>query len=178
MQITPLPIAGAYHITPAVFGDERGYFKEVYATGRYNDALGAPTTFVQDNVSRSSRGVLRGLHAAPEMAKLVQALEGSIFDVIVDIRKGSETFGHWHAVTLDAQTHGQVFVPAGCLHGFLTLSPAALVLYKQTRLYDPAVEIGVAWDDPELAIAWPLDGPPSLSAKDASNRTLREVANV
>lgn len=169
MKVEELPIAGALLVTPDVFGDERGYFKEIFSARRYAECLG-DVTFVQDNVSKSVRGVLRGLHAAPGMAKLVQAIDGEIFDVIVDMRPASATFGQWHAETLRGDSHRQLYVPDGCLHGFLTTSETATILYKQTAYYNPAIEIGVAWDDPTLAIAWPSTPHVLLSAKDATNK--------
>ncbi len=174
MKIQPLPVAGALSIVPDVFSDDRGYFKEVYAARRYA-AAGIGETFVQDNLSRSGLGVLRGLHADPRMAKLVQVLRGEAFDVIVDIRAQSPTYRRWCAAHLRGEDHAQLYVPAGCLHGYLSLSEDVLFLYKQSALYDPATEFGIAWNDPELAIPWPLDGRiPRLSAKDAANPTLAE----
>jgi dTDP-4-dehydrorhamnose 3,5-epimerase len=175
MQVEPLPIAGALLITPRAFADERGYFKETFSSPRYR-AAGISDDFVQDNVSFSRRGVLRGLHGDPRMSKLVQVLVGEAYDVIADVRPGSPTRGQWCGVTLTADEHRQVYVPRGCLHGFLTLSDEALFLYKQSAAYDPAGEIGVRWDDPSFAVAWPLDGRhPVLSAKDAANPTAKEL---
>jgi len=175
MDVQPLPIAGALEIVPRVFSDERGYFKETFSVSRYR-AAGVSESFVQDNLSRSRALTLRGLHADPRMVKLVQVLRGSAFDVIVDVRPQSPTFLKWHGATLRANEHTQLYIPAGCLHGFLALEDETLLAYKQNAEYDPATEIGVAWDDPDLAIAWPLEGAtPSLSAKDAKNPTLREL---
>lgn len=173
MEVVPLPIAGALALTPRAFVDERGYFKETYAASRYA-AAGIAEAFVQDNVSRSNRGVLRGLHADRRMSKLVQVLTGSAFDVIADLRPGSPSFQRWYGTTLRAAEHTQLYIPAGCLHGFLSLEDGTLLAYKQSAEYDPASEFGIAWDDPDLAIAWPLDGAtPALSPKDACNPTLR-----
>ena len=175
MQTTPLPISGALKIIPRVFADERGFFKETYADERYRSA-GVDDAFVQDNVSLSHRFVLRGLHGDPRMAKIVQVLSGRAFDVIADIRKESPTFGRWCAVTLTAQGHEQVYIPAGCLHGFLALEDGTILSYKQSALYDPSTEVGVRWNDPDLAIGWPLYGAsPALSPKDAANPTLRDL---
>ncbi len=138
-------------------------------------ALGIADEFVQDNVSFSRRGVLRGLHGDPRMSKLVQVLRGEAFDVIVDARKESSTFGQWEGVHLRAQEHVQIYIPAGFLHGFLALSDDVIFTYKQSAEYDPAQEIGVRWNDPDLAIAWPLTGNPELSPKDLANRAFREV---
>jgi dTDP-4-dehydrorhamnose 3,5-epimerase len=174
MEVIPLPIDGACAFVPKELSDERGWFKEVYAATRYRSA-GILPEFVQDNLSMSQRLVLRGLHGDPRMAKLVQVLRGSAYDVIVDVRRGSPTFGRWFATTLRAQEHTQLYVPAGCLHGFLALEDETLLLYKQSAEYDPASEFGIAWDDPDLAIEWPLQGQsPVLSAKDTANPTLRE----
>jgi dTDP-4-dehydrorhamnose 3,5-epimerase len=176
MEVVSLPIEGALQIALKEFRDDRGWFKESYASTRYRNA-GIGDTFVQDNLSMSGRLVLRGLHADRRMAKLVQVLEGSAYDVLVDLRAESPTFMRWHAVTLRADQPAQIYIPAGCLHGFLALENGTLLSYKQTAEYDPATEFGVAWDDPDLSIAWPLDGArPILSAKDASNPTLRERA--
>ena len=175
MQITPLAIHEALEIVPRVFADERGFFKETYARDRYWEA-GIAEEFVQDNVSYSQRYVVRGMHADARMAKLVQVLSGRAFDVIADIRKGSPTFGRWCGVELTADAHNQVYIPAGCLHGFLALEEGTLLSYKQSALYDPRSEIGVRWDDRDLAVEWPLGGnAPLLSAKDAINPTLHDL---
>jgi dTDP-4-dehydrorhamnose 3,5-epimerase len=173
MNVVPLGIPGALQLTPQVYTDQRGYFKEVFSAPRYA-AAGITQPFVQDNVSRSARGVVRGLHGDPRMSKLVQVLVGRAYDVIVDVRPDSPAFLRWVGVTLDAGEHAQVYIPAGCLHGFLALDENTLLSYKQTHAYDPAFDRGIAWDDPDLAIEWPLAGArPLLSAKDAQNPTLR-----
>jgi dTDP-4-dehydrorhamnose 3,5-epimerase len=175
MQIEPLSIDGALTIVPRAFADERGYFKEIFRSTLYAQA-GLAGPFVQDNVSKSKAGVLRGLHGDPRMGKLVQVLHGSAYDVIADIRKDSPTFGRWVGVPLTAASHTQVYIPAGCLHGFLSLEDETLLVYKQTAEYDPSTEIGIAWNDPSLGIEWPLGGrAPRLSPKDAKNPTLREL---
>lgn len=172
MDVRPLPIAGALLIVPATFADERGYFKETYSAARYAEA-GVRETFVQDNVSLSDRGVLRGLHGDRRMAKLVQVLAGSAYDVIADARPESPTYGRWLGEYLRAGEHRQIYIPAGCLHGFLSLEDGTVLSYKQSAVYDPASEFAVAWNDPTLAIAWPLDGrSPRLSPKDACNSSL------
>ena len=174
MLLAALPIDGALVVTPNVFSDDRGAFKETYAVSRYR-AAGIVDSFAQDNLSTSKRGVLRGLHGDPRMAKLVQVLRGSAYDVVVDARPQSPTFRQWHGLTLRASEHTQLYIPAGCLHGFLALEEDTVFFYKQSAEYDPATEFGVAWNDPELGIAWPLEGAlPILSPKDAANPTLRE----
>ena len=171
-----LPILGALRLRLRVFSDERGHFKEVYASARYGDA-GIDEVFVQDNISLSSRGTLRGLHGDARMAKLVHVLAGEAFDVIVDARVGSPTYGKWHGEYLRAGEHVQLYIPPGCLHGFLSLADGTILAYKQSALYDPASEVGVAWNDPDIGIGWPLgDAEPLLSAKDARNPRLRELA--
>jgi dTDP-4-dehydrorhamnose 3,5-epimerase len=175
MDAISLPLADSLLLQPRVFEDERGFFTEFYSQARYENA-GIRDRFVQDNVSYSRRGVLRGLHGDPRMAKLVGVLRGEVFDVIVDIRAASQSYGKWFGVTLRAGEHRQLYVPHGFLHGFLALSDDVLFLYKQTAPYDPATEFGVAWDDRDLAIEWPLGGlAPILSAKDAANPPLREL---
>lgn len=176
MTVEPLPIAGALLVTPRVYTDDRGSFAEIFASARYGDA-GIGDTFVQDNLSISRRDVLRGLHGDPRMSKLVQVLAGEAFDVIADAREGSPTYGCWHGTLLKASERRQIYVPKGCLHGFLAVSDEVVFLYKQSALYDPAAEFGVAWNDPQLAIRWPLEGrAPILSAKDAANPPLAVLA--
>jgi len=175
MDVSTTGIPGVLRIVPKVFRDDRGYFKETFSASRYA-ATGIPNAFVQDNVSMSKRGTLRGLHGDRRMVKLVQVLAGSAFDVVVDVREGSPTYARWFGVRLDANTHEQIYIPAGCLHGFLALEDGTLLSYKQTAEYDPASEIGVAWNDADIAIEWPLDGlEPLISGKDAENPTLRAL---
>ncbi len=174
LAIEQTPLRGALVLTPAIFADDRGFFKETFSQPRYAQAAGSDAPFVQDNVSVSRRGVLRGLHTDPRMAKLVQVLHGAAFDVIVDLRDGSPTRLQWFGLELSAENHRQLYVPAGFLHGYLALTEDVVFHYKQTALYDPATELGIAWNDPGLAIRWPIDAPPVLSAKDANNPTLRE----
>ena len=142
MEVTRLSIDGALEIVPKVFRDDRGWFKETYARSRYLPA-GIDADFVQDNLSMSDRFVLRGLHGAPRMGKLVQVLSGSAYDVIVDVRTASPTFMRWHAVMLRANEHHQLYIPAGCVHGFLALEDETLLYYKQSSEYDPAAELGI-----------------------------------
>ena len=155
-------------VVPDVFPDDRGYFKEVYSQKKY-EAIGVSGPFVQDNVSVSRRDVLRGMHYDLRMAKLVQCIDGAIWDVVADMREGSPTYKQWDAVELTSENHRQLYVPAGFAHGFYVLSERAVVLYKQTAAYDPAQERAISWRDPQLAIVWPLQGrTPLLSAKDAA----------
>jgi dTDP-4-dehydrorhamnose 3,5-epimerase len=175
MQIQPLEVSGALLITPRAFADDRGYFKETYSRDRYREA-GIADDFVQDNVSISRRTVLRGLHGDVRMSKLVQVLVGKAFDVVVDVRAGSPTRGRWAGVSLSGSSHAQIYIPAGCLHGFLAESDEVLLSYKQSAAYDPAHEFGVAWNDPQIGVAWPLNGvTPVLSAKDAALPTARAL---
>jgi dTDP-4-dehydrorhamnose 3,5-epimerase len=150
---------------PDVYRDERGFFKEIYNAQRYKDA-GLSDDFVQDSVSYSSKNVVRGLHYDPAMSKLVQVLRGKIWDVIADIRAGSPTYGKWEAFELSEDNHRQLYVPKGFAHGFLTLTGDVIFSYKHGALYNPAREGAVRWNDPTLAIAWPLAGEPIVSAKD------------
>jgi dTDP-4-dehydrorhamnose 3,5-epimerase len=174
MQSIPTRLSGAIIIEVPAFADERGFFKETYVNTKYQ-ALGIPDDFVQDNVSFSRRGVLRGLHGDPQMSKLVYVLQGHVFDVMVDARKGSPTFGQWEGVHLRADEHTQLYIPAGCLHGFLALSDDVVFCYKQSAEYAPEREIGVRWDDPDIGIEWPLTGAPVISQKDLRNRAFRDV---
>jgi dTDP-4-dehydrorhamnose 3,5-epimerase len=171
MTVEPTPIAGLVVVVPKVFGDDRGFFFESFNKRDLEAALSRPLEFVQDNHSRSRRGVLRGLHyqqPSPQ-GKLVRAVRGEIFDVAVDLRRGSPTLGRWHGERLSAENKRQLWVPEGFAHGFLVLSEEAEVLYKTTGYYAPASERSIRWDDPALAIAWPDTGaPPTLSAKDAA----------
>jgi dTDP-4-dehydrorhamnose 3,5-epimerase len=169
MKATPTKIADVILLEPKVFGDERGFFFESFNHQVFEQATGITTQFVQDNHSKSAQGVLRGLHYQVENAqgKLVRVTQGAVFDVAVDIRKGSPTFGQWAGEILSAENKRQLWVPAGLAHGFLVLSETAEFLYKTTAYYTPAHERCIAWDDPTLAIDWPLNGmEPRLSAKD------------
>ena len=158
MKVTQTPLAGLLIIEPKVFGDERGFFLETWSQKRYQEA-GINVDFVQDNLSFSRYGVLRGLHFQNPLAqgKLVYVLQGEVFDVAVDIRKGSPTFGQWHGVSLSGENKRQFWVPAGFAHGFCVTSETALFAYKCTELYAPPHERAIRWDDPTLAIDWPVD---------------------
>jgi len=177
MKVTTTAIEGVLIIEPKVFGDERGFFFESFNQRAFNEAVGHTVDFVQDNHSRSAKGVLRGLHfQRPPHAqgKLVRVTQGSVFDVVVDIRPDSPTFGRWVGVELSGANHRQMWIPAGLAHGFLVTSDSADFLYKTTDYYRPESEGSVRWDDPDLAIAWPLEGiTPALSAKDAAAPRLR-----
>lgn len=164
-------------IEPKVFSDDRGFFMESYNRAAMKGILG-DVEFVQDNHSHSLYNVLRGLHYQVEhpQGKLVRVVSGAIFDVAVDIRKSSKTFGQWVGYTLSADNKEMLWVPPGFAHGFLVLSPEANVLYKTTDYYHPASEHCIRWNDPTLAIAWPLDGTPRLSAKDSAGKLLNEAA--
>ncbi|MEM9554330.1 MAG: dTDP-4-dehydrorhamnose 3,5-epimerase [Acidobacteriota bacterium] len=171
-------LAGVVLVEPVVHRDDRGFFLETFHAEKYAGG-GVPAggeRFVQDNHSRSVRATLRGLHAQTRrpQGKLVRAVEGAIWDVAVDIRRGSPTFGLWVGYTLSADNFHQLYVPPGFLHGFCVLTDTAQVEYKCTDLYDPGHELGVAWNDPDLAIEWPIDDP-ILSAKDAAAPQLREL---
>jgi dTDP-4-dehydrorhamnose 3,5-epimerase len=176
------PIDGPLLITPQLFGDNRGFFFESWNQRRFDEAVGEPITFSQDNHSRSSRGVLRGLHyqLQPEpQGKLVRCPLGRILDVAVDLRRSSPTFGQWVGAELSADNHRQLWVPVGFAHGFLTLSEAAEVLYKASGYWSKTCERSLRWNDPHLAIAWPLEQlaglEPLLAAKDAAAPTLAEA---
>ena len=177
MNVIPLAVPDVLLIEPKVFGDERGFFLESYNKQRFNEALDKDITFVQDNHSLSSKGVLRGLHYQIQNAqgKLVRVVSGEIFDVAVDIRRGSPTFGKWVGEVLSASNKRQIWVPAGFAHGFVTLSDTAEVLYKASDYYSPSSERSIKWNDPEINIAWPIDYQPTLSAKDAQAVLLREA---
>jgi len=153
-------------IVPDVFADRRGYFKEIFSTGKYA-AVGIHDEWLQDAVSRSGRNVLRGLHYDLRMAKLVQVLQGVAFDVIVDMRDGSPTFKRWQSFELTGDNHRQIYVPRGFAHGFLAQSEIVIFHYKMSALYDAAQERLLKWNDPSVGVDWPLDGPPILSGKDA-----------
>lgn len=177
MRATPLAIPEVLLIEPQVFGDARGFFFESFNQQAFNQATGTNYPFVQDNHSRSSRGVLRGLHYQIEQpqGKLVRVARGAVFDVAVDIRKSSPTFGQWVGAELSEDNQHQLWVPPGFAHGFVVLSESADFLYKTTDYYAPQHERCIAWNDPQLAIAWPDVGPPSLSVKDAQGLLLAQA---
>ncbi len=186
MKVIATRLAGVKRIELTVFRDERGCFLEAYQEERYAQALGEPVHFVQDNCSHSRQGVLRGLHyqARHPQGKLVRASQGQIFDVVVDLRPGSPTFGQWEGHSLssawsgagtgNAAVHTQLWIPPGLAHGFLVLSESATVEYKCTERYHPEDEVCLLWNDPDLAIAWPQPQP-VLSAKDRAGLTLRAL---
>jgi dTDP-4-dehydrorhamnose 3,5-epimerase len=175
MKVENLPLAGALMLKPDVFADDRGSFLELFSLERYREC-GIGDSFLQDNSSLSRRNVLRGLHGDARMAKLVSVLRGSVYDVIVDVRPASETYGQWYGATLTAADGRQIYVPRGFLHGFLTLEDGTIFWYKQSAIYDPGCEVGVAWDDSDLGIDWPLgQSAPILSPRDAANPSLRSL---
>jgi dTDP-4-dehydrorhamnose 3,5-epimerase len=168
MNVIATELPGILIIEPRVFEDDRGFFFESFNAETFVHAIGVQATFVQDNHSRSRKGVLRGLHYQLEtpQGKLVRVVSGEVLDVVVDVRRSSPHFGQWLAVHLSAENHRQLWVPVGFAHGFVTLSEAAEVLYKTTDYYDPRAERSIRWDDPDLAIDWQLESAPRLSAKD------------
>jgi dTDP-4-dehydrorhamnose 3,5-epimerase len=179
MKITPLAIPGVLLLEPRVLGDARGFFFESYNRETLRRQTDLDADFVQDNHSRSTRNVLRGLHyQLPPQAqgKLVRVVAGEVFDVAVDLRGQSPSFGRWAAEVLSAENRKQFWIPPGFAHGFLVLSEYAEFLYKTTDYYAPELERCILWNDPNLAIAWPLDGVPVVSAKDRAGRTFAEAA--
>ncbi|MGJ7571732.1 dTDP-4-dehydrorhamnose 3,5-epimerase [Variovorax sp. RB2P76] len=175
MKATPTAIPDVLVIEPKVFGDARGFFYESFNGKVFNEAVGRHVEFVQDNHSRSAKGVLRGLHyqLTQTQGKLVRVVRGAVFDVAVDIRRSSPTFGKWVGVELTEENHRQLWVPEGFAHGFFVLSETADFLYKTTDFYAPAAERCILWNDPTLNIAWPLaDITPKLSEKDRSGLLL------
>lgn len=176
MNVISTEIPDVLIVEPKVFGDERGFFFESYSKKRYQEA-GIGQDFVQDNVSFSSKGILRGLHcqkAGAAQGKLVQVLHGEVYDVAVDIRPGSKTFGKWVGVYLSADNKRQLWIPPGLAHGFLVTSEKALFSYKCTTYYDPGSEFTLAWDDPDLAITWPMKQV-ILSEKDKNGMALKSL---
>jgi dTDP-4-dehydrorhamnose 3,5-epimerase len=178
MQAHRTALPGVLVVEPEVFGDARGFFYESFNRRKLEAALGRTLDFVQDNHSRSARGVLRGLHyqLPRPQGKLVRVVAGEVFDVAIDLRRGSPTLGRWVGEVLSAQNRRQLWIPEGFAHGFLVLSDGAEFLYKTTEYYAPEHERCIRWDDPALAIAWPSSGsPPQVSAKDARGVTLAEA---
>ncbi|MEN5119141.1 dTDP-4-dehydrorhamnose 3,5-epimerase [Luteimonas sp. TWI662] len=176
MKIIETKLPGAVVLQPAVFGDARGFFFETWNAARFGQH-GLPTTFVQSNVSSSAKGVLRGLHyqwPRPQ-GKLVSVLQGEVFDVAVDIRRGSPTFGQWDGVLLSAENKRQFWIPEGFAHGFAVLSETALFSYLCTDIYVKEADAGVRWDDPQIGVEWPIDAP-LLSDKDAQAPLLADIA--
>ncbi len=175
MRILPTPLSGLFQIEPDVFGDARGKFVEIFRESRYG-AAAIDKSFVQDNFSWSVRGTLRGLHyqLGRPQGKLVTVVKGSVYDVAVDIRQGSPTFGQWYGAELSETTMRQLYIPPGFAHGFCVLSEEAGFLYKCTDVYSPADERGIIWNDPDLAISWPITTP-LLSVKDQAYKCLADV---
>jgi len=174
MQITPLGIPSVLLVEPHIFGDERGFFYESFRQDRFEEAIGRKVSFVQDNHSRSAGNVLRGLHyqVVKPQGKLVRVVTGSVFDVAVDLRRSSPTFGRWVGQVLSAANRRQMWIPEGFAHGFLVLSESAEFLYKTTDYYAPQHERCIAWNDPDLDIDWPMDASPIVSVKDAQGQSL------
>jgi dTDP-4-dehydrorhamnose 3,5-epimerase len=179
MQVETTALPGVLIIKPKIFRDARGFFVETYHEERYR-SHGMGAHFVQDNLSQSVEGALRGLHAQLKrpQAKLVRCAEGSVWDVAVDIRVGSPTFGRWAGATLDAENGHQIFIPEGFAHGFVVLSKVVQIEYKCTDVYVPDDQLTLRWDDPQLGIPWPLKGEPLLSDKDRNAPLLRDLMDV
>ncbi|MEQ2352749.1 dTDP-4-dehydrorhamnose 3,5-epimerase [Pseudoalteromonas piscicida] len=177
MNIVDTKIPEVKIIEPKVFGDDRGFFLETFQAERYASVIGNDLIFVQDNHSRSCHGVLRGLHfqKTKPQGKLVRVVTGEVYDVAVDIRKGSPTFGQWEGVLLTGDNKKQLWVPPGFAHGFVVLSDIADFEYKCTNYYDPSDEASIRWDDPSLNIQWPINFEPSLSEKDAAAGFLKDL---
>ena len=175
MEVLSTRLPGLILLQPKAFPDERGYFLETYSRERYAK-VGIDVDFIQDNHSRSVRGAIRGLHfqMPPGQAKLLRCSRGAVYDVAVDLRRSSPTFGEWEAVELDDVSHRQLFIPVGFAHGLMALSEAADLSYKVTSYYDPVAEVGIAWDDPDLAIPWPLPDP-VVSVRDRENPRVAEI---
>ncbi len=176
MRVETTKLPGVIIIEPKVFGDERGFFLEGYHEERYRDEAGIQETFVQDNHSRSTQGVLRGLHfqTTKPQGKLIGVTQGEVFDVAVDINPNSATFKAWVGVTLSDQNHLQLYVPPGYAHGFFVLSEIADFQYKCTEYYDPDSETGIIWNDPDIGIDWPSSLEPLVSPRDAKLPTIRD----
>jgi dTDP-4-dehydrorhamnose 3,5-epimerase len=177
MKVLRTELPGVLILEPRVFGDERGFFFEAYNRRDLQDAIGIDADFVQDNHSRSVKGVLRGLHyqIRQPQGKLVRVLFGEIYDVAVDLRGGEATFGKWIATSLSAENKRSLWISPGFAHGFLVVSEAAEVLYKTTDFYAPKHERSILWSDPDVAIPWPLRGEPLVSAKDAEGQLFRDA---
>ncbi|MBN8283066.1 dTDP-4-dehydrorhamnose 3,5-epimerase [Zoogloea sp.] len=176
MKVIETAIPDLLILEPKVFGDARGFFMESFNARSFHEATGLNVDFVQDNHSRSAKGVLRGLHYQIQQAqgKLVRVVRGSVFDVAVDLRRSSPTFGRWVGVTLSEENNRQFWIPPGFAHGFLVTSDSADFLYKTTDYYAPEHERSLAWNDPDVGVVWPLDGAPLLSAKDVAGKPLGE----
>lgn len=178
MKITQTKIPDVLLIEPRIFGDDRGFFFESFNQKAFEEATGVKQPFVQDNHSKSARGVLRGLHyqlAPHAQGKLVRVVQGEVFDVAVDIRRDSKTFGQWVGVHLSAENKQQLWIPPGLAHGFVVLSETAEFLYKTTDYYAPQAERSLRWNDPALAIDWPFEGEPLLAEKDRNGHLFNEL---
>lgn len=178
MKATETKLPGVYLLEPTVFGDARGYFFESFNEVKFEQLTGCKPHFVQDNQSMSAKGVLRGLHFQLEpraQGKLVRVVQGAVFDVAVDIRKGSPTFGQWLGYELNESNHRQMWIPPGLAHGFVTLQDNTIFQYKVTDLWSKEHERCIAWNDPELAIDWHFDGTPLVSEKDAQGLSLKDL---
>ena len=177
MKATPLAIRDVILIEPKVFGDDRGFFFESFNQAKFEAAIGRQVSFVQDNHSRSVKNVLRGLHYQIQQpqGKLVRVVQGEVFDVAVDLRKSSPSFGHWVGEILSAENKHQLWVPEGFAHGFVVISETAEFLYKTTDYWAPEFERSIAWDDPAIGIQWPIQGEPTLSAKDQQAKSLAQA---
>lgn len=177
MKATPLAIPEVILFEPKVFGDERGFFYESFNQRQFEEAIGRSVQFVQDNHSRSVKGVLRGLHyqiQSPQ-GKLVRVVQGEVFDVAVDVRRNSPSFGQWVGAHLSAQNNCQLWIPEGFAHGFVVLSETAEFLYKTTDYYAPQHERSIIWNDADIAIQWPFEGAPTLSVKDQQGKCLTDA---
>lgn len=177
MKITPTSIPEVLVLEPQVFGDDRGFFFESFNARRFDEVTGVACNFVQDNHSKSARGVLRGLHyqIRQPQGKLVRVLQGSIYDVVVDMRRSSPFFGRWVGVELSAENRLQIWVPPGFAHGFVVTSDTAECAYKTTDYWAPEHERSLLWNDPELGIDWPLSGAPMLSGKDSQGKLFADA---
>lgn len=177
IQVTSMPLDGVKLIEPKVFGDSRGFFFESFNAREFAQQVQDGVTFVQDNHSRSAKGVLRGLHyqIAHAQGKLVRVTEGEVFDVAVDLRRSSPTFGKWEGIALSAENHRQLWIPPGFAHGFVVLSESAQFLYKTTDYWYPEFERCLLWNDPSVGIEWPIEVEPILAAKDAAGRLLADA---
>jgi dTDP-4-dehydrorhamnose 3,5-epimerase len=177
MNVLSTPLQGLLVLEPRVFGDDRGFFFESYNARRFAELTGVTAPFVQDNHSRSVRNVLRGLHYQIQQAqgKLVRVTAGAVFDVVVDVRKSSPTFGQWYGTELSADNKRQLWIPPGFAHGFVVTSEAAEFLYKTTDYWAPEYERAILWNDPAIGIDWPLDGAPLLSGKDQAGKLLADA---
>jgi dTDP-4-dehydrorhamnose 3,5-epimerase len=177
IQVSSTSLPEVKVIEPKVFGDRRGFFFESFNAREFAEQVQAGVDFVQDNHSRSAKGVLRGLHYQIQHAqgKLVRVVEGEVFDVAVDVRKSSPNFGKWVGVTLSVENHRQLWVPPGFAHGFVVLSETAQFLYKTTDYWFPEHERSIVWDDPDIGIEWPIDFEPMLATKDAAGKRLSEA---